>query len=761
MFSKLLKSTIFLCLIFISSTSLFAQTITGKVLNEETEQPIVGANVYVVDSNDGAVTNESGTFRIDIPEDAETLRVSYVGYKTREVSVKDNLTIYLSPSLSLEEIIIQGVRAESDDPVAQSIVEKEELEEVYNGEQPTYYLEDLTPAIFSYSESGTKLANYGSMRLRGISQERINITLNGVPLNDMIDHGVFFSNFTDISNSFESVQVQRGVGTSSNGVASYAGSINFESINIEGREQGGQLEVGLGSYDSYRVNTSMSSGMIDDKWSLYGSFSKIMSDGYRYNTETNSHSFFFSGGYFGENDMIKINAFDAGSKNGLGYMAVAESDLEEDPRTNYLNENDDDDFGQRLVQLQHTHIFSDKFSTTASLYYGGSGGDYFYTYSDTDSTLEQINYPLYNDRYGLMINGFWDSGNWEVSSGIHGYLFYRINEESFAPDFDNPYYFEKSDKNEFSWFANVEWSKSDWKVFADLQIRTQQLSINPDYSFIGISPEGPIEKSWTFINPKIGFSYSVTENTTAYASAGRMGREPTRIDILGGFRLGPPNYSQARADNFDPEHVDDYEAGLKLNYQDLAFKANYFYMDFQDEIAPIGEVIAFGVQKRRNIPDSYRTGLELQWNYLPVDFLTFKGNMTYMQSKIDSFTTGAGNTFTDKTPILSPEWIVNGKLKVFPIDHLTIGLSGKFVSESFLELTNNPEMTLPSYTVFNASLGYELNKLSFHLEVKNLEDEIYYTSGAPVDTNFDGVPDEPGYFVNADRHFFFSVKYEL
>jgi len=761
MFSKLLRSTTLLCFLLTISTSLFAQTITGKVLNKETDEPITGANVYVADANKGAVTDRNGAFSLEVPESAQTLTISYVGYKTKQVSIEENLTVYLSPSLSLEEIVIKGVRAEKNDPVAQSIVEKEELEEVYNGQQPSFYLENLTPAIFSYSESGTKLANYGSMRLRGISDNRINMTLNGVPLNDMIDHGVFFSNFTDISDSFESVQVQRGVGTSSNGVASYAGSINFESVNIEGRDKGGQLELGLGSFDSYRMNASLSSGMIDEKWSFYGSYSRILSDGYRYHTGTNAHSLFFSGGYFGENDMIKINAFDAGSKNGLGYSAVAESDLEEDPRTNYLNENDDDDFGQRLVQLQHTHIFSDKFSTTSSLYYGGSGGDYLYTYADTDSTMAQINYPLYNDHYGLIVNGFWNSGNWEISSGIHGYIFDRINEESFAPDFENPYYRDTSDKKEFSWFAKAEWMHNDFKVFADLQVRTMEFSIHPDYSFIGIPSEGPIVKNWTFISPKLGISYSASDNITTYASAGRMGREPTRTDILGGFRLGPPNYSQARADNFDPEYVNDYEAGIKLNYQNLALQANYFYMDFMDEIAPIGEVIAFGVQKRRNIPDSYRTGVEMEWNYLPSNFLTFQGNLTYMQSKIDSFTTGTGNSFTDKTPILSPEWIVNGKVKVYPIDNLTIVLSGKFVDESYLELTNDPEMVLPSYTVFDASVSYELDKLSFQLEINNLEDKVYYSGGAPVDTNADGINDEPGYFVNADRNVFFSIRYRL
>ena len=279
MLFTLLRSTTILCFLLAITTSLFAQNITGKVLNKETQDPIVGANVYIQESNKGTVTGTEGTFSLEVSDDSEMLTISYVGYKTKQVPIGKDLTIYLSPRIDLEEIVIQAVRAEEKDPVAQSVVQQQELEKVYNGEQPTFYLEDLTPAIFSYSESGTKLANYGSMRLRGISQERINMTLNGVPLNDMIDHGVFFSNFTDISDSFESVQVQRGVGTSSNGVASYAGSINFETINIEGREQGGELELGLGSFDTYRMNASLSSGMINDKWSFYGSYSRILSDG--------------------------------------------------------------------------------------------------------------------------------------------------------------------------------------------------------------------------------------------------------------------------------------------------------------------------------------------------------------------------------------------------------------------------------------------------------------------------------------------------
>ncbi|MFN1834929.1 TonB-dependent receptor [Balneola sp. MJW-20] len=736
------------------SQNAFSQRVTGTVYDSGSRRPLAGANVFIAGTSVGTYTNEEGRFSLVVPEGKTLITVSFVGYETREIQIKDDLIIYLIPSVSLEELIIQGVRADKNDPVAESTVQRRELKEVYNGEQPVFFLDQLTPAIFSFSESGTRLANYGSMRLRGIGQERINITLNGVPLNDMIDQGVFFSNFTDIGNSFESVQVQRGVGTSSNGLASYAGSVNFESVNLENREQGGSIELGAGSFNSYRLNTSLSSGMINNKWSFYGSYSRIMSDGYRYNTFTDAQSFFFSGGYFGEKDLVRITAFDAGSRNGLGYAAVAQSDLESDPRTNYLNENDQDDFSQRLVQLQHTHIFSESLSTTASLYYGGAGGDFFFTYSDVGGDLAQINYPLYNDHYGLMFNAFYETGDLDLSTGIHGYIFERVNEESISPGFEDPYYRETSDKNEISWFGKAEWDLQPFKLFADVQIRRAELSIQPDFDFIGIAPEEDIIRSWTFINPRIGITYALSDNASAYASAGRMGREPTRIDILGGFSLGAANYAQALQDNFDPEYVNDYEAGVKLSYQNLALNTNLFYMDFQDEIAPIGEVLAFGVQRRRNIPDSYRTGIEVEWTYLPVRKLSLQGNLTYMQSEIKSFTTGDGQTFSNKTPILSPEWIINGKATYNLTDQISIGTGIKYVGESYLELTNDPAFILPSFFVLDGVVSYQTGPVSVRLEVNNIADEIYYSSGAPVGN-------EPGYFVNAGRNFFVSTRLDF
>jgi iron complex outermembrane receptor protein len=736
-----------------------AQTVQGVVLDADTREPLAGANVVVTATQQGIATGFDGSFNLKVNRNEE-LRISFVGYETQTIAATDNMQILLAPSARLEQMIIEAVRAEPTDPVTQSTISRREIQREYNGEQPIYYLEQLSPSIFSFSESGTKLVNGGQMRLRGISQERINFTLNGVPLNDMIDHGVFFSNFTDIGGSFESVQVQRGVGTSANGTASYAGSVNFESVNLEEREQGAVLEAGGGAFNTFRLNSQVSSGMIDDRWSFFGNFSKIQSDGFRDNTSTDAYSFFFSGGYFGEKDLVKINAFDARSKNGLGYSAVAESDLEVNRRLNYLNENDKDDFGQRFVQVQYTRLVNEAYSMTSSLYYGGASGDYFYTYPDVNG-LAQINYPLRNDHYGFMANVHFDNKALSWSTGIHTHRFDRRNEESITPDFANPYYLERSQKNEFSWFGKAAYITGAFELQADVQIRTMNLQIEPDYTFIGIAPEGDIAKEWTFVNPRIGVTYTLNNHIALYSMVGRTGREPTKIDIFGGFSLGAANYAEARSDGFNPEYVNNLEAGIKGNYQKLAFSANVFYMDFKDEIAPIGEVLAFGVQKRENIAESYRAGVELAYTFIPQKQVTLRGNLAFMKAEIDAFETGDGTLIEGVTPILSPEWIINQAAAVQLTEQLAINLSVNYVSESYLELSNNPAFKLPSQFVLNSFIAWQVQPVTVRLELNNLTDAVNYSSGAPVDVDFDGTNDEPGYFVNAGRNLFLTLRLEL
>lgn len=738
-----------------------AQQMLSGVVTDSEKEHLVGATVVEVGTKNGTVTDANGEFYLEVASNDANIQVSFLGFRDQLFTAsQEQVRIALVPDYQLEEIIIQTVRAENE-PVAYSTLDRKQIKDTYKGQQPIYFLEELTPSIFSYSESGTRLANYGNIRLRGIGQERINMTLNGIPLNDMIDHGIFFSNFTDIGNSIESVQVQRGVGTSNNGVASYAGSINFESINLRNQEAGGALEAGIGSFGTKRFNASASTGMLDEKWSAYASFSRLYSNGYRRNTFTDSYSFFLSVGYFGEKDFIKINAFDANAKNGLGYSAVLEQDLKVDPRTNYLNPNDEDDFGQQLIQIQHTHTFSKDLSLTSSMYYGAAGGDFLYTYPNSDTTFEQINYPLFNDHYGVMSNVFYTpTENIEVSGGVHGYVFKRINEESIAPDFDNPYYHETSKKMEFSAFAKAMYSLGSFSFYGDIQVRSLRLSIQPDADFIGLDQVDDVVKTWTFVNPKIGMNYKTSNGFTAYASYGRTGREPTKIDIFGGsFQLNSSNLNLARSDAFQPEYLNDYEVGVRVLRQKFSLNANYFYMDFENEIAPFGEVVAFGVQRRSNIKDSYRTGIELEGSFQPVPAFNLSGNITYMQSQINQLTDqSVGETYSNVSPILSPEWIYGASLTFSPLPELDFSVNARGISESYLEISNNEELKLPGYFVSGLRINYSIAFIDVAVEANNLMDTPYYTSGAPVDVDFDGTVDGPGFLINAGRNYFITTR---
>ena len=686
----------------------------------------------------------------------------------------------LTTNLELEALIIQAVRASEEDAVTQSTLSPTVLNRAYQGQQPVFLLERLSPSVLTYSESGTQMANYGGMRLRGISQERINMTLNGIPLNDMIDQGVFFSNFTDLGANFESVQIQRGVGTAPNGLASYAGSVNFESFRLKDRKQGGELNLGVGSFNTYRLHGNVSTGLVDNRWSMYGSYSSLSSDGYKDNTSTSAYSFFLSGAYFGEKHLFKFNAFDANSKNGLGYLATALSDLETNPRINYLNPNDTDDFGQRLFQLQHSVNLTAETSLQSSLYYGSAGGDYFYSYDDGSGGLAQINYPLYNDQYGLMTTFYYETDDWKLSSGLHAYRFDRINEESVTPNFTEPYYQESSTKQELSWFGSATWQLEQLRLQADLQLRSTSLKVNPDYSFMGMPSEGDLSYDWNFFNPRLGVHWEHTTSLSSYVSMGRMGREPTKIDIFGGFSLTADNFESAANTQFGPEYVNNIESGIRWNRSQISLSGNLFYMDFVDEIAPIGEVLAFGVQKRENIASSSRYGLEVEWLAILKPMasgfeggderkgstrrkkgmvLSWEGNLTWMKGNITSFSTPDGTTYTDRSPIFSPEWMVNQALMLDVSTHWSLRVEGRYVSESFMELTNNPAFTVPAYRVMNAQLMWKGSRMDIRFDAYNLLDVPYYSLGNPVDIDFDGTNDEPGYLVNAGQSFLISTRF--
>ena len=771
------KLFVLLALAFATWQGFGQKLIKGIVYDAFDKSALPGALVREKGTENATLTDNEGRFRLVVSQQNSAIEIRFVGYEQVELPPSETLSVPMESSYKLEDVVIQGVRAQADDPVTQSTLSKKEIDRKYIGQHPLFILDELTPAIYSFSESGTNIGNYSQIRLRGIGQERVNFTLNGVPLNDMIDHGVFFSNFTDLSSNFQSVQVQRGVGMASSGAASFAGSVNFESIDLKKSDAGSNLALGVGSFGTYRANYSLNTGINDKGFGFYGSFSRLFSEGYRRHTETDAYSFFMSGGYFGEKDFLRLTAFTGRSENGLGYYTIDQSILETDRRFNNLTEDDNDDFGQHLIQLQYSRDLQRGLSWSSTLYYGGSGGDFAEGTPDVDSVfvenfstsynLEffQINFPLRNDHFGVISNLVFNRGDFSLVSGIHAYTFRRENREEILPQRSNPTYFEQSKKDEFAWFAKGSYVLNQFKFFADVQVRALNLEIDPDYEFIfgDNQNRGTLDvDSWTFINPTVGVTYFLSPQLNIYGSFGIAHREPTKLDILGGFQLNANNFDLVNSGrSFEPERVNDLELGLRWNTPSTALNANFYFMDFKDEIAPIGEVIAFGLQRRSNIANSYRSGFEVDGYFLFSDRFRVSGNGAFMVTNIETVNIIGEGIFEDRKHLLSPEWILNGALEYRFSKAIASTLAVHYVGSQFMELTNNEDFQVPDWYTLDFGLTYNVtDKIVLSGHINNVFDRDYFTYGLPSDIDFSGVL-EPGFLVAPPRNFYLTGNFRF
>ncbi len=756
-----MKKLLMICLWALVSSAQAQFSISGKVINEQNE-PLPGANVFISSLELGAVASTDGTYQLNnVPSGAYTLEVSFVGYQTQRLPI--NLTenrqldfTLVETALLSEAVMVRAIRADKLSPITQKTIDYEELNEVFNGQDGAFVLETLAPSIQANSESGTRFTNYGTMRMRGIDQRRINITLNGVPLNDMIDQGVFFSNFTDFTNSVESVQVQRGVGTSTNGTASYAGSISYESVRLNVDAPETTVSMLGGSFNTWQGSAEVKTGLLENNMAFYSRVSLTSSDGFRDHSGTDSYSFFFSGGYFGEKDIIRFTGFNGRTKNQLSYIPVPISLARENPRTNLNFQDDRDDFGQSFAQLEHTRSFTKNTTLTSSVYYGAAGGDFPFGFVDEEQFV-QINYPLFNNHYGVMSYLQHANNTWDVSTGIHAYTFRRRNIEQLVPNFATPYYEDSSVKDEFSAFAKASYTHSNWMFFGDLQARFVNLQLTPDTQFLGEERTIPLY-SWQFLNPKVGLTYQINPLQNVYGSFGRTGREPNRSDFLGGVQINAGNIDFLQdQNNVRAEFVNNYEFGYRIATARTNAQVNFFYMDFENEIAPIGAFVdQFFIQLFANQEDSYRRGVEFDWSSKLSDKWRLLGNATYMRSVISRYQPeGSAEVFNNIRTPFSPDVFVNARLQYSPLKRLQVEFHTRYVGDSFTELTNNPDFVLPAYWVNNLRLSTKIGKhYSFEVEVNNLFNELYFTDGAPVGN-------ELSVFAQAPRHFFgrFTAKF--
>jgi len=658
----------------------------------------------------------------------------------------------------LEELVIKGIRAGEHDPVTQTTINVKKIESIYAGQDASVILERLTPSIITFSDAGSTIGNYNQFRLRGIDQSRINVTLNGVPLNDMIDQGVFFSNFSDFANSVESIQVQRGVGTSSNGVASYGGSVNFESTRLNKDEPSAELQLLAGSFKTLRISGEVNTGRLKNDLAFYSRFTRTKSDGYKNHSGSDSYSYFFSGGHFGKKDVIKITAFAGKTQNDQSYLPVLLSNIRENPKTNYNHPNDTDDFEQELIQFQYSRILNPAWTSNSMFYYGGARG--VFPFGIDNAT--QLLFGLKNNHYGFFSDVNYDNHTIDFTTGVHGYLFRRENYNSLAPNVAQPDYEDKTDKEEISVFTKLSYNIGSFHVYGDLQMRYVNLGFKGQ-SLLDLSGQNSSSRQWIFVNPKIGVNYSIGQKSSAYASFGRSGREPTRTDILQGDGSGIYDYnyfSVIDSDVVKEEYVNDLELGYRYSSKKLNLNVNYFHMTFENEISLVGALAATSyIPLRQNVDNSRRSGLETVINWQLDEKFDIILIASYLSTKVDQFINANSEAIDNAEHIFSPKWIIGPSLVFNPSSRWSINLSGRYVDQSYMELSNDSVFKLPDFFVLDSRVDFNVSEtVTFSFMVNNILDELYFTDGSPVDFDFDGVVEGPGYRVQPPRNFYGMLR---
>lgn len=590
---------------------------------------------------------------------------------------------------------------------------------------------DKTPSITSSTDGGHP-QGYTYFRLRGIDQTRVNMTLNGVPLNEPEDQGVYFSNYPGFSNNIKSMQIQRGVGTSSNGVSSYAGSINFESPT--GFNKGTDIELGYGSFNTMRLNASNSTGLTDKGFALYTNFSTFSTDGYKYNSGSQGYSFFMSGGYYGSKDVVKFTAFTGRSFNQMAWAAVSEDDIANDPRTNYNTPVEDDDFMQSFAQLQYTRRLGEKSLINTTAYYNRLDGNWDLDLAPFGAGPDVLNYQLASNFYGLMSNFKYVGNVLRVDVGLHGNMYDREHAMAILPDVNTTFYTNTGYKNEVSGFSKFSLDVDEVTLYVDAQLR------HTNFRYDG-TLDVP-NQDWTFFNPKGGLVYTHCKHWKGYVSVGLSHREPTRNDMFMG-EDDPTSFTQVT-----PEQVVDYEAGVNYTGNRLGVKTNVYYMDFENEITLIGALGSNGLPLMTNVETSYRMGVELDATWYVVKKknheLVLNNNTNLSYNRI----VDGSETFQ---PLYTPPVVSNTSMG-YTYKGFRIGVNAKYHSTSYIDFNN--EYTTPSFLVCGADVGYTYKNTTLSVKVNNITNEQYYTNGYAVGTT-------RYFFVNAPTSVYATLKFTL
>lgn len=656
----------------------------------------------------------------------------------------------------LDEVLVKSVRVDAKSPITHSNVSKKEITKRNLGQDIPILLNFL-PSVVTTTDAGAGVG-YTGIRVRGVSPQSTNITINGIPYNDAESLGTFWVNLGDFASSVESLQLQRGVGTSTNGSSAFGASINVLTDAIS-KNASGEISNSFGSFNTRKHTVKFSTGLINNYFEIAGRLSNISSDGYIDRASADLKSYFLQGAYVDENTLIKAVVFGGNEVTYQAWYGIDAETLADDRTFNFAGiytdddgntqfyDNEVDNYSQDHYQLHWNQRYNNYWSTNVGLNYTYGRGffeqfreeDEFSTYGFEELTVNgeiQNNTDLIrrrwldNDFYVINASANYKNNDLDMIFGgslshYDGDHFGEVIWAEFASQSDirDRYYDGNSLKNDLSVFTKANYKLNDRiSLYGDLQVR------NVSYKTYGTTSDlvlFEVDKDFTFFNPKAGITYDLNNSDSFYFSYARANREPNRTDFESN-------------NDIEPEQLNDFELGWRHRKGNFSFNANAYYMLYNEQLVLSGRLDDVGNPIRTNSGESYRLGLELE-AIIPVSSkLTIQPNMTISSNKNTETIVSLNGELENlgKTDIsFSPDLVVANAIVYQPIENLQMSLLSKYVGDQYMGNTENPESKLDSFFVNDFNITYTLKTNSifesvvFTGLVNNILNEEYVSNG--------------------------------
>lgn len=776
-----MRTLLLLTLSCFLSINLFSQfTLSGRVLNEDGD-PLQYVSL-VLDETTAIKTDETGKYAFkNVSDGTHKLDVYYLLMeKTLYLDVSENRVqdIRLNTLQSFDKVIVNATRAQEKTPMTYTTIGREEIQKK-NIAVAAPYVMKWTPSVVVTSDAGAGVG-YTGIRIRGTDPTRINVTINGIPFNDAESQSAYWVDIPDILGSTDDIQIQRGVGTSSQGAAAFGATINVNTLNPH-RTPFGHIELGYGSFNTRNIRLSLGTGMLNDKFYLEGRLSHIDSDGYVDRASSLLNSYYISTGYQGESTSVKLVHFTGQERTYQSWFGLPAQYLTIDSLRTYNEAGQEkdgapyadqvDNYLQSHTQLHFIHAFNRNTTANLSFHYT-SGSGYYEEYkaeeafsdygispiilaSDTINTTDLIRRRWLDNHFFGAIGSvqYKNSDKFKLilGGGINYYLgdhYGQVIWARYASDTENPhqYYFNDAIKNDMNAYV-----KSLFKIvpdlygFLDLQFR------NVSYTFQGINRNGENiyhTVNLPFFNPKAGLTYMGLDNQKLYLSVALTHREPNRDD-----------YTESTIDELpSPEQMIDIESGYELNHSHGFFKMNAYAMLYRNQLILTGEINDIGDSPRVNVDDSYRIGLELSTATTITDRLSILVGGTVSRNRIKEFqyyvdnwkTGGQELTGLHNTHIsFSPEFLLQGGLvyhyefagskqndsgNTATSQSIEVSVLSKYVGVQYMDNTSFDESRLPAYYYTDLQIVYNvildrIGEFRLNLKISNLFNRKYSTNG--------------------------------